>query len=194
MRCQQVQCLADYVVPEMASLAFKGVANSLTSHARRALARTETEVKNDTWDLTVFGHPGTVSFTNLPQRRVRPGRRTSAGLAVRHHVGALALLSETLRMRPDRGQIPAALGRTDMEAFLHRLAFLESTSQLSTDARIRAVREVRTVLSRIRAAGLTRPGGVAGGLSEDFTLSVADVPDELNRPRPAGTCQRRSCG
>ena len=69
-----------------------------------------------------------------------------------------------------------------MEAFLHRLAFPESTSQLSTDAGIRAVREVRAVLTRIRASGLTRPGGLAGGLGEDFTLSVADVPGE---PEPA---------
>lgn len=201
LRRQQVRCLADYVVPEQASLAVKGVVNSLTSHARRALASTETEVRTDTWDLAVFGHPGTVSFTSisqqwlreaakrwaaedLPRRRVRAGRRTSAGLAVRHHIGALARLSESLRMRPDRGESPAALGRADMEAFLHRLAFLESTGQLSTDARIRAVREVRAVLARVRAAGLTRPGGIAGGLGEDFTLGVADVPDE---PEPAAT-------
>jgi integrase len=201
LRRQQVRSLADYVLAGQASLAFKGVVNSLTSHARRALASTETEVRADEWDLAVFGHSGTVSFTtitqhwlreaakrwaaeDLPRRRVRAGRRTSAGLSVRHHIGALARLSESLRMRPDRGEIPAALGRADMEAFLHRLAFLASTGQLSTDARIRAVREVRAVLTRARAAGLTRPGGVAGGLGEDFTLGVADVPDE---PEPAET-------
>jgi integrase len=201
LRRQQVQSLADYVLPVAASLAFKGVVNCLTGHARRGLASAETEVHADEWDLAVFGHSGTVSFTkisqpwlresakrwaaeDLPRRRVRAGRRTSVGLSVRHHIGALARLSESLRMRPDRGQIPTALGRADMEAFLHRLAFLESTGQLSTDARIRAVREVRAVLSRIRAAGLTRPGGVAGGLGEDFTLGVADVPDE---PEPAET-------
>ena len=199
VRRQQVAGLGDYVVPEAASLAFKGVVNSLTTHARRALASTETEVRGDIWDLAVFGHPGTVSFTgisqrwlreaakrwaadDLPRRRVRAGRRTSAGLAVRHHIAALGLLSESLRMRPDRGGVPAALGRADMEAFLHRLAFLASTGRLSTDARIRAVREVRAVIARVRAAGLTRPGGVAGGLGEDFTLGVADVPDE---PEPA---------
>ncbi len=201
LRRQQVQSLADYVLAEQASLAFKGVVNSLTGHARRALASTETEVLADEWDLAVFGHSGTVSFTtitqhwlreaakrwaaeDLPRRRVRAGRRTSAGLSVRHHIGALARLSESLRMRPDRGEHPTALGRADMEAFLHRLAFLESTGQLSTDGRIRAVREVRAVLTRVRAAGLTRPGGVAGGLGEDFTLGVADVPDE---PEPAET-------
>ena len=103
-------------------------------------------VPGDVWDLTVFGHSGTVSFTgitqswlreaakrwaaeDLPRRRVRPGRRTRVGLAVRHHIGGLARLSESLRMRPDRGEHPAALGRADMEAFLHRLAFLESAGR-----------------------------------------------------------------
>jgi len=103
VRRQQVRCLADYVVSEAASLAVKGVANSLTSHARQALASTETKVRADTWDLAVFEQPGTVSFASLsqpglreaakrwaaedlPRRRERAGRRTSAGLSVRHHV------------------------------------------------------------------------------------------------------------
>jgi integrase len=199
LRRRQLASVADYTVPAEASLAVKGVANSLTGHARRGLASPDSEVRADQWDLAVFGHAGTVSFTgisqrwlreaakrwaaeDLPRRRVRAGRRTSAGLSVRHHIGALARLSESLRIRRDRGEDPAALGRTDMEAFLARLAFLESAGRISTDARIRACREVRRVLTRIRAAGLTRPGGVAGGLGEDFTLGVGDVPDE---PEPA---------
>ena len=122
---------------------------------------------------------------DLPRRRVRAGRRTSVGLSVRHHIGALARLSESLRMRPDRGQVPAALGRADMEAFLHRLAFLESTGQISTDARIRACREVRAVLTRIRAAGLTRPGRRRRRASARTSPSAsADIPDE---PEPAET-------
>jgi hypothetical protein len=180
-----------------------GPADQHRGDARRALTSTETEVRADEWDLAVFGHPGTVSFTaisqrwlreaakrwaaeDLPRRRVRAGRRTSAGLSVRHHIGAVARLSESLRMRPDRGEIPASLGRAEMEAFLRRLAFLESTGQLSTDARIRAVREVRTVLTRVRAAGLPRPGGVAGGLGEDFTLWRAAGPVGLGTPRRRG--------
>ena len=85
-------------------------------------------------------------------------------------------------MRADRGEHPAALGRADMEAFLHRLAYLESVGQISDDARIRACREVRHVLTRIRAMGLTRPGGLAAGLGEDFAIGRADVPAE---PEPA---------
>jgi integrase len=101
---------------------------------------------------------------------------------VRHHIGALARLAQTLRMRPDRGEVAAALGRVDMETFLHRLAHQESSGQISTDARVRARCEVRAVLARIRAMGLSRPGGLAAGLGEDFTLGVTDIPCE---PEPA---------
>jgi integrase len=199
VRRRQVRSLADYRPGDDRDLEFTGLANCLIGHARRALSNPETEVAQDEWDLTLFGHHGTVSFTgisqawlreaakrwaadDLPKRRVRPGRRTSAGLAVRHHIGCLVRLSESLRMRDDRGEHPAVLGRADMEAFLHRLAYLESVGQISGDARIRACREVRAVLTRIRAMGLTRPGGIAAGLGEDFAIGQADVPAE---PEPA---------
>jgi integrase len=196
---QQVRSIADYAVGDGRGLEFSGLVNCLIGHARRALSTPETEVAHDEWDLTVFGHNGTVSFTDisqswlresakrwaaddLPKRRVRPGRRTSAGLAVRHHIGCLVRLSESLRMRADRGEHPAVLGHAAMEAFLHRLAYLESAGKISGDARIRACREVRNVLTRIRTMGLTRPGGIAAGLGEDFVIGQADVPAE---PEPA---------
>jgi hypothetical protein len=62
-----------------------------------------------------------------------------------------------------------------MEAFLNRLAYQESAGQISGDTRIRACREVRHVLTRIRAMGLTRPGGIAAGLGEDFAIGVGDI-------------------
>ena len=201
VRRRQVDSLTDYVPGDDRDLEFTGLVNCLIGHARRALSTPETEVTQDEWDLTVFGHNGTVSFTgitqtwlreaakrwaadDLPKRRVRPGRRTSAGLAVRHHIGCLARLSESLRMREDRGEHPAMLGRADMEAFLHRLAYLESVGQISGDARIRACREVRAVLTGIRAMGLTRPGGLAAGLGEDFAIGRADVPAEPEPGEP----------
>ena len=119
-------------------LEFAGLANCLIGHARRALSTPETEVAKDEWDLAVFGHNGTVSFTAISQPWLREaakrwaaddlprrpaGRRTSAGLAVRHHIGCLARLSEPADARRPRRTSPA-LGRTDMEAFLHRLAYL----------------------------------------------------------------------
>jgi integrase len=201
VRARQVDSLTDYVPGDDRDLEFTGLANCLIGHARRALSTPETEVTQDEWDLAVFGQNGTVSFTgisqpwlreaakrwaadDLPKRRVRPGRRTSAGLAVRHHVGCLGRLSESLRIREDRGEHPAMLGRADMEAFLHRLAYLESVGQISGDARIRACREVRAVLTGIRAMGLTRPGGIAAGLGEDFAIGRADVPAEPEPGEP----------
>lgn len=135
------------------------------------------------------------ALDDLPKRRIRSGRRASAGLAVRHCIGCLARLSQSLRMRPDHGQDPAALSRSDIEAFLNRLAYLAATGQISTDARIRAVREVRGVLTAARAMGLTRRGAVAAGLGPDFTIGADDVPDqpepgESGRDLPAEIVQQ----
>lgn len=43
----------------------------LADHTRRVLATPETEVAKDEWDLVVFGHHGTVSFTELSQDWLR---------------------------------------------------------------------------------------------------------------------------
>ncbi len=199
LRGQQVDSVGLYQLAPTRSLAFAGLFNALARHVRRALTSPGVEAARDEWDLAVFGHAGTVSFTgisqdwlreavkrwaidDLPRRRVRPGRRTSSGLSVRHHVNALARLSESLRMRTDRGQVPAELGRVDMETFLNRLAYLVSTGTISTDARIRNTREVRHVIATIRALGLTRPGALAAGLGEDFIIGIADIPHKPESP------------
>lgn len=164
LRRQQVTTIGDYQLAATRSLAFAGLVNSLTKHVRRALTSPALEATGNEWDLAVFGHTGTLSFTvisqhwlreaakrwaidDLPRRRIRRGRRTSAGLSVRHHVNALARLSESLRPRADRGENPAGLGRADIESFLNRLSYLVADHQISLDARIRTVREVRHVLA-----------------------------------------------
>ena len=193
LRRQQVTTIDGYVLADDRSLAFKGLLSCLAAHARRAVATPEAEVLKDEWDLVLFGHRGSVDFTgisqgwlretakrwaadDLPRRRIRADRITSGGGAIRHHVSCLVRLSQALRMRPDRGEHPAALGRADMEAFMHRLAYLESAGQITGDARLRACREVRHVLTRARAIGLTRPGGPAASLGEDFAIQLGDVP------------------
>ena len=45
--------------------------HGLAGHARRALITPEHEVLGDVWDLTVFGHSGTVSFTAITQPWLR---------------------------------------------------------------------------------------------------------------------------
>ena len=176
-------------------------------HVRRAFLRPETERVKDVWDLVAFGLSGRLDFTKISQPWLReaakrwaaddlPRRRGKATAGpVQHYLVSLAALSEGLRAaRPDRGETPNALGRGDIEAFLHRLAFLVADDQVSTDARTRICREVKHLLGRFRSLGLTRPGGPAAGLGEDFTLSTGDVPvkpedPEANRDLPAEIMQ-----
>jgi integrase len=198
LRRQQVARLEDYVRASPTVGTLPALVTAVSTHSRRAQSSTEDEVGKDVWDLALFGHSGMLDFTgirqnwlrqavkrwaadDLPRRRVRPGRRTSSGLAVRHHVGCLTRLSHVLALRGDHGEVPAVLSRTDMETFLHRLAYLESCGSLSRDARTRHCREVRAVLVRIRAMGLTRPGQIAAGLGEDFAVHTDDIPAEPER-------------
>jgi hypothetical protein len=212
LRAQQVDRLEEYVPVGTAQGTLPALVRALTTHARQAQASVEDEVRRDVWDLTLFGQSGTADFTqisqvwlresakrwaadDLPRRKVRAGRRTSAGAAVRHHLGCLARLSQVLRLREDAGVVPAALSRRDIETFLHRLAYLEQTGEISRDARTRACRETRLVLTRVRAMGLTRPGGPAAGLGEDFAIHVADIPlkpekDESGRDLPPEIMQQ----
>lgn len=102
--------IGEYVLAADPDGSYHAVVNSLIAHAGRALSTRDTEVDQHEWDLVVFGHRGTLSFTeisqtwlraaakrwaadDLPKRRVRAGRRTST---VRHHAGALARLWESL--------------------------------------------------------------------------------------------------
>ncbi|MGY0062951.1 tyrosine-type recombinase/integrase [Streptomyces sp. LZ34] len=152
----------------------------------------ETERHHDVWDLAVFGHSGRLDFTGLHQRPMREAMKVWAyddlprrrGKDVRGScqmtITAMALLSESLRLqRPDAGHTPQLLGRTDIVGFLNRLAFLVDEGKLSAYARLKAVRNVRSALIRIRSLGLTRPGEFLEGLPQDFIVIPEDVPDEL---------------
>jgi integrase len=173
------------------------VLRCFTRHLQRAFLDPETERVKDVWDLTAFGLRGQLTFTKISQGWLReaakrwaaddlPQRRgkNTAG-PVRHYLVSLAALSESLRAtRCDRGDHPAVLGRGDIEAFLRRLAFLAAEGRVSTDARTRICREVRHLLARLRALGLTRPGGPAAGLGDDFTLAAGDIPTKPEDPEP----------
>jgi len=71
LRRQQVSSIADYRLEATRSLAFAGLVNALTRHARRALTSPALEATGDEWDLAVFGHFGTPSFTALTQPWLR---------------------------------------------------------------------------------------------------------------------------
>ncbi len=76
------------------------------------------------------------------------------------------------------------MGRKDIEAFLNRQAYLESTGTISRYHRNVICRDTRYALSGVRALGLTRPGQVAAGLPGDFALGRGDIPAEPARGEP----------
>lgn len=204
LRASQAAHIADYANLDAHTnqLDFASMVRTLTTYASRAAASPETEVGKDVWDLTVvLGQTGTMDFTvisqrwlreiakrwaaeDLPRRVLRPSHPHGPAGHVRQHVKALARLSEALRQRPDRGEAPAALGRADMEAFLHRLSYLESMGKISRHLRTRNCQFVGAVLSRARITGLTRPGGPAAGLAEDFLLHHDDYPRRPQQAEP----------
>ncbi|HEX2807872.1 MAG TPA: tyrosine-type recombinase/integrase, partial [Kineosporiaceae bacterium] len=167
----------------------------LARHVRRGLADPDAETAGDSWDLGVFGHPGRLSFTGISQPWLRAAAKAWAREELPHHRGAgarnvqgkinaLARLSESLRCRDDHGYDPAALTRSDIAAFLNRLAYLESTGTISRYHRNVIARGARGALAGIRALGLTRPGQVAAGLGGDVALGASDIPAEPVRGEP----------
>ncbi|HEY6422587.1 MAG TPA: site-specific integrase [Pseudonocardiaceae bacterium] len=173
------------------------VLGALARHARLAVADPETEKAKDVWELAVFGLSGRLSFTTISQPWLReaakrwaademPRRRgNGAGGVMRGLVGSVARLSQSLRAnRADHGNHPAVLGRNDIESFLHRLAYLASIGECSPEVRVRICRDVKRILGRIRALGLTRPGDPAAGLGGDFILASGDIPAEPERGEP----------
>jgi integrase len=209
LRQAQAGSLAD--LPVQDEPVRRSLVNSLLAHLGRAFADPRTEITKDRWDLTVLGHHGWLTFTGISQRWLReaakswaahdlPRRRgKQAGARLNEIVGAVARLSSTLRAsRADHGDDPAALGRADIEAFLHRLAFLAADGQLSAYCRTKTCQDAGRVLAEIRALGLTRPSGPASGLAQDFTLTAGDIPakadpGEPGRDVPAET-MRQLCG
>jgi hypothetical protein len=108
-----------------------------------------------------------------------------AGARLHEITGAVIRLSATLRAgREDGGEDPAALCRADIEAFLHRLAFLAADGQISAYCRVKTCQDAGRVLNGIRSLGLTRPGAAAAGLADDFTLITGDIPAKADPGEP----------
>jgi len=167
----------------------------LAKHAASALSTPEAETRKDVWDLAVFGLPGRLVFTAIRQPWLRetarrwaaddlPRRRGKiAADPVRHYLTSLAALSGSLHAaRADHGTDPALLGRADIESFVHRMTFLANEDRISADYRTRACREIRHLLRQFRALGLTRAGGPAAGLPDDFAVRDSDIPVKPDEP------------
>jgi integrase len=173
----------------------RSLLNALVRHVRQALANPASEQAKDTWDLAIFGHPGRLSFTGITQPWLRqaakrwaaeelPRHRGAGASNVREKINALGRLSESLRSRPDHGDLPAALGRADIENFLARLGYLESAGTISRYHRNVICRGTRAILTGIRAMGLTRPGQAAAALPGDVVIGAGDIPAQAERGEP----------
>jgi integrase len=174
------------------------ILHSLARHVRAGLADTTAETAKDVWHLTAFGCRAKLSFTGISQGWLRQAvKRWAADDLPRHRgdrpharvrqiIGAVARLSAHLRAtRDDHGALPAALGRGDIESFLHHLAYLESSGQIARDRRVRICQDISRVLSRIRGLGLAAAGKPAAGLGADFMLTTGDVPRAAEPPEPS---------
>jgi integrase len=195
LRRRQVTSIEAGEVELVLTRPVRSLLGAVTRHVSRALADPDSEQAKDVWDLAIFGHRGNLSFTGIAQPWLAhaakrwaaeqlPRHRGRGAARVRGKINGLGLLSEYLSCRPDRGLVPAVLGRCDVEGFLNRLAYLESTGEISRYRRNGICRDVREVLARIRALGLTRPGGPAAGLGGDVAIERGDIPADPERGEP----------
>src|SRR5208282_4772797 len=136
----------------------------LACHVRRALADPAAEQAKDIWDLSVFGHPGRLTFAGITQQWLRQGAKRWASEDLPRHRGK---------------------GAANVQAFLNRLGYLESARTISRYHRNVICRGARTVLAGIRGMGLTRPGQAAAGLPGDFGIGATDIPAEPVRGEPS---------
>ncbi len=190
MRVQGVRALADAAMDAF-PLEVRQLGQHFVTAARRLSSSPETERHKDVWDTTAFGFSGNLRFDAITQLWLReaakvlayndlPHRRGSGG---KQHcqtlINDLALLSESLRIqRSDHGEHVSALARSDISAFLNRIAFLHAEGTIGDKKRVRVVRELRQLLGQMRALGLNRAGHPLHGLPDDFTLMDSDIPEE----------------
>jgi hypothetical protein len=168
------------------------LAAEVQAAVRRAFSSPELERQKDKWDMVVFGHRGTLDFTEITQPWLRqaaldwasedaPRRRGNGATdTIQAYLNSVAKLSASLRLqRDDHGTDPTLLGRRDIVAFLNRLAYLEALDdggKLTAYQRRKTIRCVGKLLRDSRALGLARPGGPLAGLPDDFAVRDGDAP------------------
>ena len=146
-------------------------------------SRLEAERAKDIWDMSQFGHTGRLHFTAINQPWLRAAakewaiedllhhRGATVTSTMQAHVAALAELSASLHShRSDHGLIVGELGRSDIDAFLQRLAFRQHQNKISALSRSMICRKAHHTLRQMRLFGLARSGRPLSGLPADFEL------------------------
>ncbi|WP_199753908.1 site-specific integrase [Amycolatopsis sp. WAC 01375] len=193
VRQAQVATLHDYVVPPTSSEVGGQLLTALLKHLYLVTATPETERHKDVWACEVFGHSGTVRFTEITQPWLREAakvwaleefhrRRGRVQDLIQFNVKVLERLSTSMRLqRQDRGDIPAELGRADISAHLNRLAFLADQGTIHISVRSKDPYALRLMLTRMRKLSLGRPGQPLHGLAGDFSIREEDVHQAAER-------------
>lgn len=177
--------------------AYADLLSTLRNYVTEALSSPEQERLQDLWNLRVFGHGGGLRFTGIRQHWLREtAKRWAADELPRHRghgvagylqnrVNSIVELSDSLHaQRRDHGHDPSLLGPADMENFLNRVAYLESTGAVSAKRRPLICEHVAKVLRDARELGLTRPGEPAAGLPDMFALRSVDIPPVVKLDGP----------
>ncbi|MEA2901970.1 MAG: hypothetical protein QOH36_1857 [Actinomycetota bacterium] len=166
---------------------------------RRAASSPERERALDVWDLRIWGMPkGLVRFGAISQSWLKdlakafafadvPTRaRTGIGASTTRYVGGVAALSTSLARRPDRGEVPEALSRVDIERFLDDALANENAGLWSADSRQQALARARFVLTWAAETGYFEPASCGFDMDPTFTIRSADVPHSARckRGRP----------
>jgi hypothetical protein len=150
-----------------------------------ALTDIETETAKDVWDLRVWeAMTGRLDFSAISQPWLRqlaqnycvenlPNQKSRA--MVDRVVKAARHLSTSLRRRKDRGDDPAALTRTDLNALLARLMGMERRGSMTMMARSVTVANLSLLLRFARESRMTIAGGPLAALDHDFLLTKKDV-------------------
>lgn len=193
LRCQGVASVGEVsmeqITPGTQTQRFLAFTNDQVSLACSTRAG---EAGKDDWDLRVFGHvPGRLRFSPISQPWLRETAKAWAAERIdtvqtprvmQAVLRAVKALSESLRRnRPDGGDDPRLLARSDLAAFANDLAHLEARGDLARNTRRGWVHEVGRFLREARAMGLSRPGGPMSGLAEDVVFRPGEKVREASR-------------
>lgn len=129
-------------------------------------------------------HVAALDFTVIQQTWLRDAAKAWAREklltvnpgTLRSFLVALGLLSEALRARPDGGETPRALARSDMRAFRERLGRLHTAGRLADTYFFHGPTRVRQLLREGAVFGLFDADRPLHGLSADFAVLPQDIP------------------
>jgi integrase len=159
----------------------------LRAPVERLLADPQRELEQDVWRLGMLRPDGggqTVDYTAITQPWLRElVKGWNRQRLVSHSIGLLRLdaqvgieLSNVLRLRPDGGHDPRALGRQDVVDFVVHLRARQLRGEVTIGHQRDCITRLRSMLRDARERGLHRRPGALAGLAEQFALVDGDVP------------------